>query len=201
MGDGAARRHCAPGAHRLRKPRPTPHVRRAVVAIDALRVMHVTAVERDELHLALFVDLMAMNLAESARLVHELGTSYGRAELGAASLGLRRLADVYRRLARRTAEDVTTRSGAEAGTYHAIRLIGEGRLESAAALLEQVRATYEELGVSYAVDLIEAFLGYTELFCGRLEAAHSATACSATPPRPAATRGSRHGGPTARRSP
>jgi hypothetical protein len=93
------------------------------------------------------------------------------AEVGARSLGLRRLADVYARLLDRAVENAGPSGVAEAKVFRGLRLIGDGDLETASRVLAEARAAYDEWGSPYIAEVVESSAGYADCFANDLDAA------------------------------
>ncbi len=144
---------------------------RAHAALTALRVLNIAATEQDDVFLNLFVALSSLNLAEEGAVDGELTSSYGMAEVGSRSLGLRRLADVYARLLDRAVEGASPTGIAEAKVFRGIRLLGDGDVVAAIRMLDEARHAYEEWGSPYIAEVVESNAGYGECFANDLEAA------------------------------
>jgi hypothetical protein len=138
-------------------------------AINAYRTLFIAAYQSDDPLQMGLVNTRILNLVEAAGLRAELSVQYGMAQLAAASIGARRTARHYRRLAGRAAAE--NRSGvnaAHATTYDAIYLIGEGRFVDAGRQLRTATSFYSRaLAGSYIHDVVVSLVGYVEYFTGR----------------------------------
>ncbi len=142
---------------------------RATAALTALRIMNIAATEQDDVFLNVFVALASLNLAEEGGVAGELTSSYGMAEVGSRSLGLRRLANVYGRLLDRAVESASPSGVAEAKVFRGMRLLGDGELSASARMLDEARTSYEEWGSPYIAEVVDSNAGYADFFANDLE--------------------------------
>ena len=144
---------------------------RATAALTALRVVNLMASDDDDAVLTLFVALTSLNLAEEGAVSSELTSTYGMAEVGSRSLGLRRVADVYARLLDRAVADAGPSGVAEAKVFRGMRLIGDGDLDTASRLLAEASAACDAWGSPYIAEVVESSAGYADCYANDLETA------------------------------